>query len=54
MIFVAKRDTKEVLNKCDAWEYRGEERMIAWAKHNGYKPLESEITRMGDMIIWVD
>lgn len=43
-----------ILNKCDAWEVNGEERMIRWAREAGWIPTGSEITMTGDMIIWVE
>lgn len=54
MIYVVKRDTKEILNRCDAWELGGEARMRRWAREEGWVPMESEITMMGDMVIWCE
>lgn len=53
MIAVANAVTGEILNRCDAWERNGLERMRNWAKRKGYGISRVEITQMGDMIIWV-
>ena len=54
MVFVVNKKTDEILNKCDAWLIGAEDKMIGWAKENGYTPISSEITLMGDMVIWVE
>lgn len=43
-----------ILNKCDAWEVNGEARMRKEAYEAGWVPMETEITPMGDMVIWVE
>ncbi len=58
MIYVVVRNENStwngrVVNKCDAWERDGEARMRREAWAEGWVPMESEITPMGDMIIWV-
>ena len=54
MIYVVVRNSNEIINRCDAWENGGEERMRREAHEAGWVPMESEITMMGDMIIWVE
>lgn len=43
-----------ILNRCDAWERDGDLRMAKWATDNGYTILNTEITLMGDMVIWCE
>ncbi len=52
MIYLVNKANNEILNRCDAWEMGGEERLRKWAYENGFVPLDSEITFMGDMVIW--
>ena len=55
MILVALRtDNGRILNKCDAWELGGEERMRRWAREQGWILTDVEITSMGNMILWVE
>ena len=59
MIYVVVRSKDEkwnnrIVNRCDAWEQGGELRMRKEAREAGWIPMESEITAMGDMIIWVE
>lgn len=53
MVYVATKNDGKILNRCDAWASGSVEKMRAWAKDNGYAVLDTEITGMGDMIIWV-
>lgn len=60
MIYVVVRNNpkpewnNKIINRCDAWERDGEARMRREAWADGWVPMESEITPMGDMIIWVE
>jgi hypothetical protein len=59
MIYVVVRSAiarwnNKIINRCDAWEQDGEARMRREAHEEGWVPMESEITPMGDMIIWVE
>lgn len=59
MIYVVVRSciarwNGKIINKCDAWEQDGEARMRREAVEEGWVPMESEITSMGDIIIWVE
>lgn len=55
MVYVVLKDeVGTILNRCDAWELGASDKMARWAVENGYKIAKSEITMMGDMIIWVD
>ena len=53
MVYVVNENTKAILFKIDAWDVDAEGTAIRWAKDNGYKLVDSKITMMGDMIIWV-
>lgn len=53
MIYVVNLETSNVLNKCDAWEADGYERMLAWCKDGGWVIMDKIITPMGDMAIYV-
>ena len=53
MILLALKADGKIINRCDAWEMGGEERMVAYAKANGYKVVSTQITPMGDMVIWI-
>lgn len=53
MVFVVKKATGEILNRCDAWERDADLKMESWAREKGHMILGAEITTMGDMIIWV-
>ena len=53
MVYVVKRDTKEILNRGDAWERGVVDRMYQWIDENGFTAVDDEITFMGDMVIWV-
>jgi len=53
MIYVVNINDNQLLNKCDGWELGGEKRMSDWATENGYSIQNTEITLMGNMIIWV-
>lgn len=54
MVFVVEESTRKILNRCDAWETDSDLKMADWAEENGYTILKSEITSMGDMLIWVE
>lgn len=54
MVLVVNKKTDKILNRCDAWLEGAEGKMIGWAKENGFTPISSEITFMGDMVIWVE
>ena len=54
MIYAVVRTTNEIICRCDAWEMGGEQRMRKEAREAGYVPMESEITFMGDMVIWCE
>lgn len=53
MILVVNKANEQVVNKCDAWEVNGVWRMISEAEAAGYEVCGSEITFMGNMVIWV-
>lgn len=54
MVFVVEVSTSKILHKCDAWHFEAVGAMENWATNNGYTVLTSEITSMGDMVIWVE
>ena len=54
MVYVVKKATGEILNRCDAWERDADLKMEAWARDKGLKILGAEITTMGDMVIWTE
>lgn len=54
MVFVVSVMTKKILNRCDAWQVDSVGAMKNWANENGYVVLDTEITFMGDMVIWVE
>lgn len=55
MIYVVKRDEiGTILNRCDAWEENGEQRMRRWCRDNGWVLTKVEITFNGDMVLWVE
>lgn len=53
MCYVVNKETEMILNRCDAWEINSVGKIQKWAEDNGYYIINSEITFMGDMIIWV-
>lgn len=54
MILVALRKDGKVLNRCDAWEQGGEDRMRKWITEKGWILTDVEITAMGNMVLWVE
>ena len=54
MIYVVLKMTGTIMNRCDAWEDGGMDRMMAEARDAGLAVLGNEITMNGDMVIWVD
>ena len=55
MVYVALMDEAgTILNKMDAWCCNADLRMVDWAERHGYRVVKSEITFMGDMVIWVE
>lgn len=54
MVYVVNRQTSFILNRCDAWEFGGVQRMISWAKEAGYSTITQQIMNTGDMVIWVE
>lgn len=53
MIYVVNMKDNMILNRCDAWEADGYERMLAWCAENGWNVVGGDITSMGDMVIGV-
>ena len=53
MIYLVNEATERIIDRCDAWETGGLERLEQYAKDEGYSIISETITSMGDMIIWV-
>lgn len=53
MIYLVEKATDKIINKCDAWLADGEKKMIQCAHNMGLKVIDTQITFMGDMVIYV-
>lgn len=54
MVIVVELETSKILNKCDAWVRDADLKMALWAEENGYTVLKTELTQLGDLVIWVE
>lgn len=54
MVYVVRKNDRQILNRCDAWEHDSEGKMRRWCRDNGWILADIEITMMGDMIMWVE
>ena len=54
MIYVVLAASGTILMRCDAWEKDGVARMETWAHDHGYASQRTEITFMGNMVIWCE
>lgn len=54
MIYVVRKDNGKVIYSVDAWYVNAEEKAMDWVKENGYTRVDTLISPMGNMVIWVD
>jgi hypothetical protein len=52
MAYVVERESGRIIDRCDAWDLQGVDKMIEFARSGG-KEVSCEITMSGDMVIWV-
>ncbi len=53
MLYVVEKETDKILFRVDAWDIDCERKARSYIKENGLVLLDSEITFMGDMVMWV-
>lgn len=53
MLYIVEKATNKIIERFEAWRPDLNEAVNGYCIAYGYKPLNQEITAMGDMIVWV-